>query len=235
MHIHYFQHVPFESPGNIAVWAAERHYSFIGTHFFESHKLPDAENIDLLVIMGGPMNIYEEEKYPWLREEKKFIRDVLERGLPVLGICLGAQLLADCLDGKIYPGEEKEIGWFPVFFPENRKGPFRLFPGTLDVFHWHGDTFTLPEGAVRTASSAACRNQAFIYGDRAAGLQFHIEMNEETISRLIAQSQDEPEGGRFIQKKREMTGRPDKIERNKTLLFRFLDEFLKGASAGGPQ
>lgn len=225
MHIHYFQHVPFESPGNIAAWAEENHHAISGTHFFEPYRLPDIGKIDLLVIMGGPMNIYEQEKYPWLREEKKFIRNALDRGMPILGVCLGAQLLADCLGGKVHPGKEKEIGWFPLSFPANRKGPFRVFPDTLDVFHWHGDTFDLPEGAERMASSATCENQAFLYHDHAAGLQFHIEMAEENLRGVIEHSKNELTPGPFIQQAEEMIGRADKIEANKKLLFRFLDEF----------
>ncbi|RYL93064.1 type 1 glutamine amidotransferase [Sporolactobacillus sp. THM7-4] len=225
MQIHYFQHVPFETPGMIEEWAKARHHRMTGTRFFAGEELPDIEGIDLLVIMGGPMNIYEESAFPFLRGEKAFITQAIDRKLPILGVCLGAQLLADCLGAKVYPGKDAEIGWFPVTFPARKEGPFQIFPDRLDVFHWHGDTFDLPEEAVRMASSAGCLNQAFIYHDFAIGLQFHLEMAEENIKSIIDNTKGELADGPYIQKADEMIGKKDHIQENKKWLFRFLDRF----------
>src|SRR5262249_47695751 len=137
------------------------------------------QEIDLVVVLGGPMNIYEEDKFPWLIAEKKFIRQAIEEKLAVLGLCLGSQLIADVLGAKIYPNDEKEIGWFPVEVTEAalKHRLFSHWPNFFTPFHWHGDTFDLPEGAIHLARSQACRNQAFLYQDRVVGLQFHLEIN----------------------------------------------------------
>ncbi|WP_100488950.1 type 1 glutamine amidotransferase [Sporolactobacillus pectinivorans] len=227
MHIHYFQHVPFEQPGMIRDWAKARHHQMDGTLFYEKgFRVPDIDRIDMLVIMGGPMNVYEEDKYPWLSEEKKLIKEALNLEIPILGICLGSQLLADRLGAKIFPGRQKEIGWFPVSFKADAHSPFRTFPDRLDVLHWHGDTFDLPDGAARMASTAACPNQAFIFENRVIGLQFHLEMAEDNIESVIRHSQSEFVDGPYIQKPENITGRAEKINVNRILLFQFLDEWM---------
>ncbi len=222
MRIYYFQHVPFEKPAMIGDWAAARHAEIDGTLFYqEGFALPDPEDVDMLIVMGGPMNIYEEARYPWLKTEKRFIQKILGRGTPVLGICLGAQLLANCLGAKVRPGKFQEVGWFPVEFAAKKPGPFRVFPDRLDVLHWHGDTFDLPVGATLCASSRACRNQAFLFGRQAIGLQFHVEMAEENIHQVAAHS--ESVSGPFVQRADALFGRQNQIDRNRQLLFRFLD------------
>ncbi len=146
-------------------------------------EIPETESFDILVILGGPMGAYEEEKYPFLKEEKELIRKALSEGKKVLGICLGAQLIADALGGKVYRGEwGKEIGWKPVYPQDHLE---ILYRDEINVFHWHGDTFELPEGAVRMASSAMYRNQAFRVGNQAVGLQFHMEVTPEGIEKWI--------------------------------------------------
>ena len=134
-----------------------------------------------MIVMGGPMNIYEEKKYPWLLREKCFIEDATKTGKVVIGICLGAQIIADVLGANVYAGEHKEIGWFPIFRTKEAGESivFRDFPSELEVFHWHGDSFDLPSGCIRLAESAACPNQAFIYDERVVGLQFHLEVTRQ--------------------------------------------------------
>ena len=148
------------------------------------------------------MNIYEEKEYPWLAAEKKFIGTAIEKGKIVLGICLGAQLIAGVLGGRVVRNRYKEIGWFPVSL--RREGlesvPFRGFPNDFPAFHWHGDTFSLPLGAAMLAESEACPAQAFSYnGDRVLALQFHLESSTDSIRALIQNCSDELVDGEYIQ------------------------------------
>lgn len=199
MHAHYLQHVPFEGPGSIEPALSAAGYTLGYTRFFETAMLPDPEDIDLLVVMGGPMSVNDEREFPWLIAEKKFIRAIVEADKPVLGICLGAQLIASAMGARIYKNKEKEIGWFPVEgVPAAGKETFN-FPAQLEVFHWHGETFDLPPGASRLARSAGCENQAFQLGARVIGLQFHLEMNPELLRTMIESGRDELVAGRFVQ------------------------------------
>ncbi|MCF7818860.1 MAG: type 1 glutamine amidotransferase [Kiritimatiellales bacterium] len=188
MKLHYLQHVPFEGLGMIEDWAKAHGAEISSSQLFNGDPLPDLGSFDWLVIMGGPMGIYDHDEHPWLIAEKAFIRSAIDSGKTVLGICLGAQLIADVLGAKVYPGPQKEIGWFPI---KRAAGTPDLIPEELTVFHWHGDTFDIPDGAIRLASSAACKNQGFIYGDRVVALQFHLETTEESMEALIAHCSDE--------------------------------------------
>ncbi len=201
MHIHIIQHVDFEGPAHIGKWITAHGHSRSETHLYRGDSLPAGTDFDRLVVMGGPMNIYEHDRYPWLVEEKRFIGRAIGAGKTVIGICLGAQLIADVLGGRVYAGPEKEIGWFPVTLtPEARElGLFGDVPERFTVFHWHGDTFPLPEGAVRLAASAACENQAFLYRDRVLGLQFHLESTPESVRAITDRCADEVVDGRYIQ------------------------------------
>lgn len=127
---------------------------------FASDTLPEPKTIDLLVIMGGPMSVNDEAVYPWLRREKELIKSVIQLKRPVVGICLGAQLIANTLGTAVYAGPQKEIGWFPIVATQEDRQVFR-FPATATVFHWHGETFDLPPNAVRLTSRAVCANQTF--------------------------------------------------------------------------
>jgi GMP synthase-like glutamine amidotransferase len=198
MKAHILQHVPFEGPGSIAGWLADREAAVTFTKFYESPFLPDPADADFLIVMGGPMSVHDTSDYPWLTEEKEFIRRVIGLGRPVLGICLGAQLIAAALGSPVYKATQKEIGWFPVIAEATAWDVFK-FPPTATVFHWHGETFDLPEGAVRLARSAACPNQAFQFGDNVIGLQFHLETTPESASLMLANCGDELVEGEFIQ------------------------------------
>ena len=201
MKLHCLQHVPFEGPAGIAEWAAERSFDIVATRLFAGETPPPVDDIDWLVVMGGPMNIYEEEEYPWLAVEKKFIDAAIRAGKRVLGVCLGAQLIADVIGGKVVRNAHKEIGWFPVSPTPEAAGSvvFKDFTGPFTAFHWHGDTFLLPPEAVRTAESEACPNQAFEYaGGKVVGLQFHVESTSESIRALIDNCRDELVEGTYI-------------------------------------
>lgn len=186
MNAHYFQHVPFEGLGSIEAWLRDAGYAITCTRFFESPDIPDLSDIDLLIVMGGPMSVNDEAEFPWLVQEKGFIREAVQAGKPVLGVCLGAQLIASALGAKVSKNPVKEIGWFPIQgLSGDERAVFR-FPPETTVFHWHGDTFDLPAGAIRLARSPACVNQAFQVGRATLGLQFHLETTPESAAALVA-------------------------------------------------
>lgn len=186
MRAHYLQHVPFEGLGSIAAWLNAQGYMVTSTHFYEANTLPDPNEIDLLIILGGPMSANDEDKLTWLIDEKAFIRACIQQGKRVLGICLGAQLIASALGARVYRNPVKEIGWFPVqAVPVSHAAVFR-FPPLFEAFHWHGETFDLPPGAIHLARSEACENQAFQLGRSVIGLQFHLEMTPEALREIFA-------------------------------------------------
>jgi GMP synthase (glutamine-hydrolysing) len=209
LRIHYLQHVPFEGLGFIADWAREQNASVSCTKLFLHERFPAQEEFDWLIILGGPMNVYEDAIYPWLPAEKAFIKEAITRDKVVLGICLGAQLIADVLGGKISANKEKEIGWFPVSFIKDKlEMPLSaILPDELNVMHWHGDTFTLPLDAIHLATSRACANQGFIYDNRVFALQFHLETTKESLLGLIKNCGDEIRQGDWIQPAETITAR----------------------------
>jgi GMP synthase (glutamine-hydrolysing) len=190
------RHIAHESAGTLENVLVEMGLDFHYVDLFED--VPD--QLDLrsapgLVILGGAMNVDEVDKFPYLAKEVIWIQQALAAGLPTLGICLGAQLLAKALGAKVYPNPVKEVGWYRVDLTPHADRD-ALFEGSgkrISVFHWHGDTFDLPSGTVRLAQSPLCRNQAFRYGRSAYGLQFHIEMTQELIESWLAQAADNGE------------------------------------------
>jgi GMP synthase-like glutamine amidotransferase len=193
LRIHYIQHVRFEGLGNIEPWAVARGHRLSATRTFARDPFPTPDQYDWLIIMGGPMGANDDDRHVWMAGEKETIRAAIDAGKGVLGICLGAQLIAHVLGARVYPGPEKEIGWLPIGKSEaGRAHPLLTgMPDPFTVFHWHGDTFDLPAGATLLASSVATRHQAFIYGDRVVGLQFHLENSPETIAGMVEQCADE--------------------------------------------
>lgn len=206
MRVHVFQHIPFEGLGSIESWLNSHRYSITTTRFFAGDQIPDIGEIDFLIVLGGSMSANDETTCPWLIGEKRLVGEMVQMKKPVLGICLGAQIIAAALGARIFRNSEKEIGWFPISsFAGNASRPdlFRFAKETL-VFHWHGETFDLPEGAVHLAASTVCTNQAFQAGSNVLGLQFHLEMTPESAARLMLHCKDEIMPGRFIQSEKEM-------------------------------
>ncbi len=222
MRIHSLEHQPEEGPGKIADWAAERGHTIARTAVYAHEPLPALESFDLLVVMGGGMNIYQHRDHPWLVAEKEFLRRAIDAGKPILGICLGAQLLSDVLGGKVFQNAEKEIGWFPVEITD-RAMPFAAFPAEMTVMHWHGDTYTLPPGARNVATSAGCGQQAFVSGDRVVGLQFHLEMGAVNVADLAKVAADDLTPGRFVQSADQLLKTPPDLEHSHAALYTLLD------------
>ncbi len=230
MRLHFLQHVSFESPGSILTWAEENDFTITSTQMYLGQKLPEQEEFDWLVVMGGPMNIYEEDCFPWLTEEKKLIRKSIEENKVVLGLCLGAQLVADVLGGKVTQNSCKEIGWHSVSFTQKaEQNPvFEKFPKELTVFQWHGDTFSvLPENVTLLAESRACAHQAFCYKNRVYGLQFHLESTQPILKELMENCENEIIPGPYVQTKKEMLSHPEYIVQSNEWMSAFLTNLYR--------
>lgn len=183
MHVHVLQHVPHEHLGSIQDWLEERHARITYTRLYEAPNLPAPEAFDLIIALGGPMGANEEERFAWLTAERRYLNQAIRNNQAVLGICLGAQIMARAMDAKVYPATEQEYGWFPIQAEQVPAGVFQ-FPPSVDVFHWHQETFDLPDNSFLLASSAGCHNQAFQLGARAIGLQFHLEVTPQSVEAL---------------------------------------------------
>jgi GMP synthase-like glutamine amidotransferase len=189
MRAHVLQHVPFEGPGSIGPWLERHGATVTTTRFFELEPLPEASDVDFVVALGGPMSANDEARLPWLVAEKRFLRDVIGREVPVLGVCLGAQLIAGSLGARVYRNPQKEIGWFPITTEADALG---LRDG-LRVFHWHGET---------------CRHQAFRIGRHVIGLQFHLETTPAGARALVEHCRAELVPGPYVQTERAILAEP---------------------------
>jgi len=228
--LHYLQHVPFENPGSILTWAKENGHAITSTQLYQNDALPEQQGFDWLVVMGGPMNIYEEEIYPWLAAEKLFIGEAIAAGKVIIGLCLGGQLIADVIGGKVTQNPYKEIGWLPIQLSEEvRSTPlFSFFPEQPIVFQWHGDTFSvLPEEATCIAQSDACKHQAFIYKKRVFGFQYHLENTPSIIEGLVENCREEMVPDVYVQTPEELLAHPEYIEQNNKWMELFLTKLEK--------
>lgn len=231
MNVQVLQHAPFEGIGNMAEWLAARGANVRHSPLFSDPHLPRPAGLNLVIAMGGPMSVNEEDRHPWLAAEKNFLREAIDSGVPVLGVCLGAQLIARVLGACVYRNASKEIGWFEVDAVGETHGSFR-FPAKFAAFHWHGETFDLPSGAVRLARTQACGNQAFQFGRRIMGLQFHLEVTADGVRQMLDHGEQEVlQGGAFVQT-REALCAPARgsYAQVKTLMHRVLD-YLVGDDA----
>ncbi|MDQ8206986.1 lipoyl(octanoyl) transferase LipB [Coraliomargarita sp. SDUM461003] len=224
MRILCLQHVPFEGPAAIADWAHSRGHSLHCHLVFEQGTLPALDRFDLLLVMGGPMNIYEVEAHPWLIAEKELIVSAIAAGKYLVGICLGAQLIADALGAAVTAGPQAEIGWYPIQSEEKAPAWLEL-PEELRVLHWHGDRFELPAGATRIASSAACPNQAFLYNERVLAWQCHLETTSESLAALIENCSDElAQTGPYLMTAEQLQAEPaHTYNQMRQALFKILD------------
>ena len=225
MRLHVLQHAPFEGPGLIARWADEHGHPVAVTRLDLGQPLPSLDAFDLLVVMGGPMSVDEEELYPWLAGEKRLVAAAVAAGRKVLGICLGAQLLASALGGRVHRHRHREIGWFPV-----RRAPgadshplAAALPDGLIAFHWHGDTFELPVGTQHLFESSATSHQGFALGAGVVGLQFHPEVDRAAVEAFIRHGADELVAAPFVQNEAQMLADPARFAALANTLPLFLD------------
>jgi GMP synthase-like glutamine amidotransferase len=222
--IHYLQHVSYEGLGSIEEWIKSAGHILNSTRFFENDPLPALADFDWLIIMGGRMSVNDEDKYPWLKDEKLFIKNAISTGKTVIGICLGSQLISSALGARVYQNKEKEIGWFDIELSDEAQNNnlFHDIERKLKVFHWHGDTFDLPENAVRLASSEACKNQAYLLNEKVLALQFHLEPTLTSLQMMIGHGMAELKPGRYIQTEPELTSDKKLFESNRRVLHTIL-------------
>ena len=223
MRIHVLQHVAFEGPAAIEDWARRSGHVITRSRLDNAEPLPALTAFDLLVVMGGPMSVNDEHLHPWLKEEKALVRGAIASGRAVLGVCLGAQMIAAAMGARVYRGTEKEIGWFPVR-RVTTTGAGALFTQTFTPLHWHGETFDLPAQAVRLAETDAVPNQAFQLGP-AIGLQFHLEATPESVQQLVDNAAHDIESGKpFQQPPSELLAQtPQASSAAQVILFNLLD------------
>ena len=228
MRTHCIMHVPSEGPGYLKEWLDGKNESLTIWPLYQNPVLPDPGIVDFLIVMGGPMNIYDSENYPWLDAEKSFLRLCIEQGKKILGICLGAQLLADVLGTDIYPCNSKEIGWFPLTIEKEvcSNFIFRQLPETFTAFHWHGETFNITEGARRIGSSEACINQGFILNEQVLAFQFHLEITPDLVKQLIRHGRNELDNSPFVQEESLLIKGLSNRHNNRKILFSMLDVFF---------
>ena len=222
-------HVPFEGLGCMEEWISKQNHQLSYTKLYESATFPDINEIDWLIVMGGPMGVYDEAIYDWLAAEKTYIRKAIEKGKVVLGICLGSQLIAEVLGAKVYPNTQKEIGWFDLKLTDDGKTNKLVsgFEACFPVFHWHGDTFDLPAGSQRLFYSDVTPNQAFIYNEKVLGLQFHFEVTKQSMSAMVQHGADELIPAATIQSADEILAETSYIASNNAKMFSILDALAK--------
>lgn len=233
MRIQLIEHDPEDfSRTNISLWAAKKGYRVNQTYVCNNEELPPVDSFDWLMVMGGSQQAWDEGASPWLQEEKAFLSDTLAAGKIILGICFGAQLLAEALGGKLFPNPQKEIGWHEVSLTREGQESFLFqdIPSDFVTFHWHSDHFSLPRSCTRLAGSKATENQAFVDQDRPlVGLQFHPEYTRDMVTYYAREHSQDWTSDAHISTKDEVLARtkeiPDTYWLMETLLNNIQQEF----------
>jgi GMP synthase-like glutamine amidotransferase len=219
------QHAAFEGPGEIAVWAAGRGHALNMHHLYRGDALPALDAFDLLVVMGGEMNIYQYRYWPWLEPESSFIQSALASGKKVVGICLGAQLIADALGARVVQNAQIELGWLPVSWTAEARATFPGLPATSTVLHWHGDAFQLPPDATRLAASDGCPEQGFLIAKKCLALQFHLEVDPPLVKQFVDSQAEWPAGAQVQSAEAILAKASSYCPPNRYLLHGMLDNF----------
>lgn len=222
MKVDVLQHVPFEGLGLIEEWGKTTNIEFNIHKLFKSSKLPEASQVDLLIILGGPMSA-NDTQYDWITKERILILSLIEQKKPILGICLGGQQIAKALGSNILQGEYKEAGWLPI---QTTTKKFDFLPDDMIVFHWHGEQFEIPKNAERLFTSEACKNQGFIYNHNVIGLQFHFESTRDSIYQLLENDRSFIDGSKYTQPEDEINQFETPSE-NKEVLFSLLNYLIR--------
>lgn len=219
MKIQILHHSSTVESGAVQNWAHQRGHEIQDTHLHRGDVLPALETFDCLVVLGGEMSVNDEAEFPWLRGEKEFVARNIAADLPILGLCLGAQLIASASGATVRPNAQREIGWWPI---QATAAGSKYFEGNPTVMQWHGETFDLPAGATLLAHNEACKHQAFSLGSRIFGLQFHPEATPEIVQTWLEDA-DALDNSRWVQS-RETILNENHFASNHALLFRLLDE-----------
>ncbi|KRM88506.1 type 1 glutamine amidotransferase [Liquorilactobacillus vini] len=224
MRINIIQHTPNERPGLIKTWAQIHQHTIYIYHPYQFGIFPRIEETDLLIILGGPMSV--NDSLPWLKTERQLIESALATKVPILGICLGAQQIIKTLGGQITAAPIKEAGWAPVYLKEQITPPL---PRKLTVFHWHGETFSLPLAAKLLFSSKLVKNQGFVYQGNVIGLQFHLELELENLREIVINDGNYLNSSIFKQSSQQVLnhGIP---KQNKKVMFALLDYLISKES-----
>jgi GMP synthase-like glutamine amidotransferase len=227
MNIHFLQHVPFEDLGALEKWVMTPENRVTSTRLYEDSKLPFIELFDVLIVLGGPMSVHDEDRHRWLIAEKELIRKALDKGKKVIGICLGAQLIAEVLGASVSLNPVAEIGWYDVTLSEAAlKHPlFKDFKASIPAFHWHGETFEIPSQAISIGQSLACKNQGFLWNDQVLALQFHLEITTAGINALIQHCKEDLKEGPYVQAA-DTLNQPEHIAQTNQLALDLMTRFI---------
>lgn len=225
--VHIIQQESFENPGMITGWLNSKGIAYHITHIFKEEVALE-EIPELIIIMGGTASVQQIEEYPYLTGLKQYLIQANSKGVKMLGICLGAQLLAELLGASVYPNTGQEIGWYPVNFSVDslKNTVFDFFPEQQVAMHWHGDTFDIPLGAVHLGKSGATPNQGFVFENRICALQFHIETTSESLKPLVDRLGNTLQKDKWIQSPKEILAGGKYKNSNYTLLDKILGQFL---------
>ena len=226
------KHIDVEGPGLIESCLNQGKIPYQILNLEPRVRFPRLEDITHIVLLGGPMNVYEEDRYPFLKDEDLFIKEAIQRGKAILGICLGAQLIAKALGARVFKAPVKEIGWYDVSLTKvgSQDPLFSCLPKTFPVFQWHEDTFEIPNGAKLIATSSPISHQAFRYGEKVYGLQFHLEVTEAMIREWMETYEEEFKDGQPpppFSKAEIMAQTEMKIETSIRRGIRFLTSFFR--------
>lgn len=228
MKIHCIRHEPFEGLACILNWIEEHNHKLTFTHIHLGQSFPAEIDFDLLIVMGGTASLYDHKNSGWLKAQKNFIKRTLSADKKVIGICLGAQILAMVLGAEVYKNKQKEIGWYTTYFNDAAREALPFLPEKLESFHWHGDTFDIPDGATRIASSDVTPNQGFIYKNQILALQFHLELTEESLQKITRALKSElSKKQSTVQDSEQIMGRKELIASNNLLMYSILDFFAQ--------
>ena len=220
MRLHYFQHVEYTGRAFIPEWAAANNHDLIRVMVPQVDALPCAEEIDALIIVGGPMSIWEVQQHPWLAAEKKLLAGLLYQNTPVLGICLGAQLMAEHLGAKIKACNHLKIGWYLIELNNkiNTTCLRNILPERFESFFWHGDVFELPTDAVPVSRGCEDACQGFVWR-RSIALQFHLEATPQWARHLVTRDADQLIPAPYVQGAETILAKPDELYRNNNVLM----------------
>ncbi|MDP0501762.1 MAG: amidotransferase [Verrucomicrobiota bacterium JB022] len=230
MEVHVLQHLPFEAPGSIASWAEARGHQLKVTHLYAGQTVPAADEIRMLIVLGGSMGVNDEADYPWMTDEKKLLRHLLHQTqVPVAGICLGAQLIASCLGQRVFRGPVMEVGWAPLMLTPAAREDRVAWQAGITPLHWHHDTFELPPEAIVLASTPDFSHQAYRWQDRVLGLQFHLEATPAGVEALCAECPQDVQAGVWGQTQAQITNCAIQCVQTQPLLFALLDDLASQA------